>query len=145
MSAGRQHVTFTNMQRDLEASEARHLDLARRYDARAARLAEVEEELLDLKAPDPEADQWRRSEETAREVESRRMEAELRSAREQRDKAVAERDRLAQELEDALGHLRAVLDAWDPMAENYEMGPFFEAREFLARFPLKEGDEFDGA
>lgn len=52
----------------------------------------------------------------------------------------AERDRLAQELEDALGHLRAVLDAWDPMAENYEMGPFFEAREFLARFPVKEGD-----
>lgn len=52
----------------------------------------------------------------------------------------AERDRLAQELEDALGHLRAVLDAWDAMAENYEMGPFFEAREFLARFP-REGDE----
>ncbi len=52
----------------------------------------------------------------------------------------AERDRLAQELEGALGHLRAVLDAWDPMAENYEMGPFFEAREFLARFPVKEGD-----
>jgi hypothetical protein len=27
------HVTFNNLQRDLEALEARHLDLARRYDA----------------------------------------------------------------------------------------------------------------
>lgn len=61
-------------------------------------------------------------------------------AGEQLREMAAERDRLAQELEDALGHLRAVLDAWDPMAENYEMGPFFEAREFLARFPVKEGD-----
>ncbi len=49
--------------------------------------------------------------------------------------------RVTQERDEALGHLRAVLDAWDPMAENYEMGPFFEAREFLARFPVKEGDE----
>ena len=36
--------------------------------------------------------------------------------------------------DEALGHLRAVLDAWDPMAENYEMGPFFEAREFWPGF-----------
>ena len=49
--------------------------------------------------------------------------------------------RVTQERDEAIGHLRAVLDAWDPMAENYEMGPFFEAREFLARFPVKEGDE----
>ena len=50
------------------------------------------------------------------------------------------RDQFRMERDEALGHLRAVLDAWDPMAENYEMGPFFEAREFLARFPVKEGD-----
>lgn len=49
------------------------------------------------------------------------------------------RDQFRMERDEALGHLRAVLDAWDPMAENYEMGPFFEAREFLARFP-REGD-----
>lgn len=49
MSEGRQYVTHFNMQRDLEASEARHLDLARRYDVLAARLAEVEAERDDWK------------------------------------------------------------------------------------------------
>lgn len=69
------------------------------------------------------------------------VEAELAHGERAFDQQKARAGRLAQELEDALGHLRAVLDAWDPMAENYEMGPFFEAREFLARFPVKEGDE----
>lgn len=53
----------------------------------------------------------------------------------------AERDRLAQELEDALGHLRAVLAHSYPIDESRSFPQERAAREFLARFPEKE----DGA
>lgn len=89
--------------------------VATERDRLAARLAEVE----------AEAYYWR----------------SLASENDAVDQLAAERDRLAQELEDARVRLQAVLDAWNPMGENHEMGPFFEAREFLARFPVREDGE----
>lgn len=197
MSEGTQHITFTNMQRELEASEARHLDLARRYDALAARLAEVEGK---LETAEGEAYYWRslcseddRVEQLQRrlaEVEAERDRAQslarLNSLmggegpvmvpveaarcpdcgseryRHHRSDVVAERDRLAQrgvellekvqlfaatgqrvtqERDEAIGHLRAVMNA-ERQAPPHRPQEDDEALAFLARFP-REGDGDD--
>lgn len=58
-------------------------------------------------------------------------------AGEQLREMAAERDRLAQELEGALGHLRDVTGSAGYVDRANAMG---EALSFLARFPVKEGD-----
>lgn len=149
MSEGTQHVTFANMQRELEASEARHLDLARRYDALAARLADVEDELgICAEANELHMAELKAAQARLAEVEAERDGWKVETLHQQ-ERA----DRLAQELEGAIGKLKAFADGvdehWTPDLNRDKNCTCVihrlqrEAREFLARFPVREGDGDD--
>ena len=111
-----------------------------------------------VKIAEDEAIEWR---DRAKEVESERdalaarlaeVEAERDGVSMQNDLAgeqlremAAERDRLAQELEGALGHLRGLCTiegGYDKVIDHPVLVERLgEANRFLARFPVKEGDE----
>lgn len=130
-------------------------------DALAARLADVEAEAYYWRSLCSEDDRVEQLQRRLAEVEAERDEA-VKLAYEriekqnvetgkrvdlihEREAFRAERDRLAQELEDALGHLRGLCTiegGYDKVIDHPVLVERLgEANRFLARFPVKEGDE----
>lgn len=109
--------------------------------ALAARLAEVEAEAYYWRSLCSEDDRVEQLQRRLAEVEAERDGVSMQNdlAGEQLREMAAERDRLAQELEKALGHLRAVMNA-ERQAPPHRPQEDEDALAFLARFP-REGDE----